>query len=162
MEIKLSSGHIVLVDKEDYDLISEHRWYLSNIRLKIPYAVTGNLKRYNGKRLRMHRLIMNAGPNQFIDHVNRNGLDNRRCNLRFCTRAQNNQNSYIPKGVSKFKGVSWAKSRTIWEARIGVNHRLIFIGYFENEIEAAEAYDKAALKHFGEFARINFPKEPTK
>lgn len=101
----------------------------------------------------MHRDILKT--NLDVDHKNRDGLDNRRSNLRKATRQQNSANS-IKKHFgkdSKFKGV--CRSRDHWRAQIVVNYKAIFIGCFATEIKAAEAYDREAKKHFGKFARLN-------
>ncbi|MGD0572653.1 MAG: AP2/ERF family transcription factor [Sedimentisphaerales bacterium] len=100
-------------------------------------------------------------PGLLVDHFNRNGLDNRRANLRLATRAQNSCNTKKQKGCSsKFKGVCFHKNRkgpNPWDAYIDVNNRRINLGCFPTEISAARAYDSAAKKYHGEFARLNFP-----
>ena len=95
--------------------------------------------------------------NEEVDHINNNGLDNRRCNLRLATRQQQNMNRKKLKGCSsRYKGVYWAKNRKKWCVRIEFNAKVMFLGYFESEIKAGKAYDEAAIKYFGEFARLNF------
>ena len=90
-----------------------------------------------------------------IDHINGNGLDYRKCNLRVCTHQQNLQNQRIQKGVSKFKGVCWHKASQKWMAKIKHNYKTIYLGVFNNEIDAAKSYNKKAKELFGEFARLN-------
>jgi hypothetical protein len=104
-------------------------------------------------------MIMKAEPGKFRDHINHNGLDNRKANLRQATRAQNCWNKRKQKGShsSKYKGVSWLSREKKWQARIQANGRKIFIGSFKNEIDAAKAYDRAAKKYYKEFASLNFP-----
>lgn len=109
----------------------------------------------------MHRHLMNALPGQFVDHVNRNALDNRRDNLRLCTKAQNAWNSRrnIKGKTSQFKGVSRHKKCVPgrpWLATITVSGKQVFLGHHATEILAAEAYDEAAVRLFGSFALTNF------
>jgi hypothetical protein len=106
----------------------------------------------------MHRWIMNAPAGLLVDHKNHNGLDNRKENLRFATRAENSR--YARKKKNKFrsdyKGVQYIKKIRKWRARITFEGRTRYIGDFKDEISAAKAYDRAAKKYFGEFACLNF------
>jgi hypothetical protein len=107
--------------------------------------------------LRMHRLIMGQPPNgREVDHINGDGLNNRRSNLRWATRQQNCQNGRPRSNArSKLKGAQWCSSQSKWGAEIKHNGRVKQLGYFQTEQEAAAAYDAAASKAFGEFARLN-------
>ena len=107
----------------------------------------------------MHRYILNTPNGKETDHCNGNGLDNREDNLRICTTAQNQHNQISVRGMSKYKGVSWNKNAKKWDARIKLNNKPIRLGYYISEIEAAHAYDKAALKYYEKYAHTNFPKE---
>ena len=108
----------------------------------------------------MHRMVIDAQHNQRVGHMNGNGLDNRKSNLRICTNAQSRMNAQKrTKGTSKYKGASWHKLEQRWISKIKMNGETIHLGYFKNEQEAAIAYDNAALKYFGEFARLNFQTE---
>lgn len=99
---------------------------------------------------------MDAPKGKEVDHKDGNGLDNQKSNLRLCTHKQNTRNSISIKGTSIYKGVFWCKDRLKWRAGIKNNYKTINLGYYESEVNAAFAYDKAAIKYFGEYARLNF------
>ena len=105
----------------------------------------------------MHRFILNAPKGQYVDHRDRNGLNNQKRNLRFCTQSQNMMNLKSSTGTSKYKGVSWNIKYKRWQSHIRLNYKLKNLGSYNSEIEAALAYDHAARELFGEFARLNFP-----
>jgi hypothetical protein len=108
----------------------------------------------------MHREVIRLPGHLVVDHINHNGLDNRKANLRPATRAQNNYNRLAIKrkgATSKYKGVAWKKDKNKWRARLHFNGKLMFLGYFDNQIDAAKAYDKAAKECYGPFACLNFP-----
>jgi hypothetical protein len=107
----------------------------------------------------MHREIINAPDDLVVDHINYNGLDNRKANLRLATRRQNSLHVIrtINPGSSKYKGVSWNTNKKRWHVQITTNGKTIRLGYFTDEIEAAKAYDQAAKKYHGDFAALNFP-----
>lgn len=99
---------------------------------------------------------MNISDSRFVDHFNHNGLDNRRVNLRICTNSQNQMNRKPNKNSrSKFKGIRLHKRGQVWEARIMLDGKSLYLGGFKKEIDAARAYNKAALEIFGEFAYLN-------
>jgi len=106
----------------------------------------------------MHREVIHPPDHLFVDHINHNGLDNRKANLRPATCAQNNYNSrhFRKSKSSKYRGVNWNKQRKKWFALINYNKKEKFIGAFKDEKQAAKAYDKAAKKYHGEFASLNF------
>jgi len=155
--IPLTHGKFAIVDAGDYDRLSKYKWY-SNQDGNNFYAYTFLTKGNKKKRVFMHRLITNAPKGLFIDHIDGNGLNNRRCNLRLCTPAQNAQNSR-PRcnGSSKYKGVFWNKTNKKWTATIHKGENRRYLGGFDDEIEAALAYDRKAAELFGEFAYLNFP-----
>lgn len=151
--IKLSQGKVAIVDDKDYEVLSKYKWYATCLKYcKNQYAARNVFK--NGKKtiIRMHRIILNVPDNMQIDHINGNGLDNRRCNLRFCNHAQNQANS---KTKNRYKGVRCRKGTGSWEAYIGENYKYIHLGTYGNKEDAAQAYNNAAIKTFGEFARLN-------
>jgi len=153
-EIELSQGQVTLVDDDMFEELNEHTWY-AMWEGRHWYAVRKSPS-IDGKQhtIYMHRVVTNAQPGQQVDHANRNGLHNWRANLRLCTGTQNRANSKKRAGCSsKYKGVCWDKHAGKWMAQIRVSGEQIYLGYFVNEIEAAFAYNKAATKHFGEFAR---------
>jgi hypothetical protein len=150
--VPLTRGYKAVVDNEDYDVVSPYRWYPvldDNGRV---YAVT----RVNGTVTLMHRLILNAPKGTDVDHVDRDGLNNRRYNIRLATKEQNAHNT-APRlgGSSPFKGVSLSANGNRWRACIWLNGRQTHLGYFDSEEKAAEAYNVAAKENFGEFARLN-------
>ena len=109
----------------------------------------------------MHRLILNAPKGLVVDHINGNGLDNRKANLRLCTPAQNACNVRPRPGeTSKYKGVAFIKRERRWQVRISFRNKRKWIGYFDTEIDAARAYDQAARRLHKEFASLNFPDRP--
>lgn len=155
--VQLSKGKIALVDDEDFELVSVFKWYATASNLT-DYAVR-NIEVSPGTRrlLRMHTFLTGW---QRVDHINGNGLDNRRSNLRQATETQNKRNRRKPKGSSSiYKGVGWQVYAQKWQAGITVNYKRIHLGLFENEEDAAKAYDQEARIRFGKFATLNFPND---
>ena len=151
-EIRLENGGTALVDDEDLPLVADKKWY----RVDGPNTSYAHTLRA-GKIIRMHRLLIGPKPaGAVVDHINRNGLDNRKENLRVATLTQNQANTGPrKKSTSKFKGVSLKKARRAWCAQIQKDLKKIHIGYYDTEEEAAEAYNRAAVKLFGEYAYLN-------
>lgn len=159
--INLASGEEVIVDDEDYDLVSRYKWArkTDGRHQKLLYAQAHEYHQDKQRtNLFMHRLVMGVSdPRLKVDHINHNGLDNRKANLRIAnpTENQGNRRKTSAHTASRFKGVSWHSNR--WRARIMRDGIDCVLGYFECEEDAARAYDKAALEHFGEYASINNP-----
>ena len=145
-EIVLANNKgIALVDDEDYELLSSYPWA----------KLSGHSTSYATVNISMHRLLMKAKAGELIDHVNGNGLDNRKSNLRRCSAAQNQANRKQKEQLgtsSKYRGVYWYKRDQNWIARIRVNGTRYVIGHFNSEVEAGEAYQQELVKQFGEFA----------
>lgn len=157
-EILLTRGHIALVDDEDFSSLSLWKWSASSHK-NVVYAVR-NLYSGHTVTIKMHRIVMGltAGDPRYVDHIDGNGLNNRRANLRICTGKQNQGNRRPNRnGSSQYKGVYWSKNRGKWNSQIGKNGKSQYIGCLKNEEEAARAYDEAAFEYFGGFARLNFP-----
>ncbi len=152
----LSQFYFTMVDDADFEWLSQRKWCVDRCQGGL-YAARRTSENGKARKERMHRAILKAPPGVIVDHINGNTLDNRRSNLRVCSHTENLQNMTSRSGTSRFKGVGWHKARRKWAARIVVNGRHVYLGYFENERKAAEAYDAASLKYFGPFARPNFP-----
>lgn len=157
-EIKLNHGLVAIVDDEDYEYLNKFKWCAKPDYTTYYACRTGGYK--NGKQLPnilMHRVITKAiGRKDCVDHISRDGLDNRKCNLRICTASKNQMNCIKRSGTSSvYKGVTWCKRSKQWLASLRINGKTIHIGYFNNEKNAAIEYNKKALEFFGEFARTN-------
>lgn len=141
--IPLGNNVFAKVDNEDFERVCNINWCLSNKS----YAI-------NDKHGRMHRFIMNAPKSMFVDHINHDKLDNRKSNLRLCTKAQNEMNKKKRDGkyTSKFKGVHFDTYTNMWFCKVAN----IYSKKFKTEEEAAKEYDKKAKELFGEFAYLNF------
>jgi hypothetical protein len=147
-EITLTKGKLAIVDTCDYEELSKRSWH---------YSSTGYAcKRKDGSIVLMHREIMSPRSGEYVDHINGNKLDNRRCNLRVCTNAENSYNAKTRHdSVSGYKGVCRDKWGKKWRARLHVDGREYALGVFESKHDAARMYNFWAIQFFGEFARIN-------
>lgn len=139
-----------LVDDEDFDWINQWKWYFSQ-----GYA-RRMISKPKERMLGMHRVIMGDPEGFEIDHINHNTLDNRRKNLRLATKQQNRMNrTAYKKNKSGYKGVYWYAEKKKWLASIRFNKKSIYLGLYENKIDAALAYDQKAKELFCEFAYQN-------
>lgn len=149
--ITLTKGLVAKVDDEDFPLVSRYRWCVSGEACR-PYAATS----IGGKAVSLHRLIMGVVERRVqVDHINRDTLDCTRENMRLATIAQNRANSSCC-SQSGFKGVFVRKTGRFM-AQIVVSRKCIYLGTFDSREDAARVYDDAARRHFGVFARVNFP-----
>ena len=168
IKIKLTQGQFAIIDKEDYNKISEYKWFAVKSRNSF-YAASHGKKR---ETIKMHRVILGLTERkQVCDHIDHNGLNNSKSNLRVCTDSENAKNTTSRKGASsKYLGVSDSPTRKRklksggysinernrkWLVQIQCDKKKSYVGRFATEIEAAIAYNKVAIEKFGSFANIN-------
>ncbi len=154
--IPLTQGKYAIVDAEDYPQLSKYKWQARK-KGNTYYASRGVWQDGRSVVIYMHRQILGAKEGEEIDHIDHNGLDNRECNIRICTRSQNNQNQQPQKrnNTSRYKGVHWNKKDSKWIAQIKKDGTKIHLGSFDNENIAAEIYNIKAKEIYGEFAHLN-------
>ena len=154
--IPLTQGKFAIVDDEDYDWLNQWKWCVQKNHRRY-YAMRGLYE--DGikiKTLRMHRVILKPIKGFETDHINHNGLDNRKSNLRLCSHQQNMQNQRGNQNTSsRFKGVTFEKNISKWRGQLRHNSKTYHLGCFDIEIDAAIAYDKKAQEVFGEYACLN-------
>ncbi|MCE7073705.1 HNH endonuclease [Dyadobacter sp. CY327] len=151
-QIPLTRGQFVTVDNEDFDFLNQWKWYVT----ACGYAARHDYSNKQKKQIMMHHLLVAREPGMHTDHINRDRLDNRRENLRVCSAKNNLQNKKAPNG-KKFKGVyeCKGKTKTTWKALMRPGGKFIHLGVYNSEIEAARAYNTAAVKQYGEYAYLN-------
>jgi hypothetical protein len=150
-EVPLSQGKVALVDDEDYALvIKQGKWFAQK-------GSGGNFYAARAGGMMMHRLVVDAPKGTVVDHINGNGLDNRRANLRLATYEQNARNTNRGWGTSKYLGVSWSEQRGMWHAQTRIRKVPHDLGYFNTEEQAARAVDRKRREVFGDIAKPNLP-----
>lgn len=150
--VPLSRGKFAMVDAEDYARVMRYSWYAEQ-----HYGLWYAMRKEGGRTVRMHREIMGAPGGKVVDHINHDGLDNRRCNLRVCTHRENIRNQRGQRGrSSRYKGVSLDGRLGKWRAQLWHEGRHHYLGVYASEVEAARAYDAKARELYGAFAYLNF------
>lgn len=154
--IPLTKGYFVKVDDEDYEKLAIHRWYAVLVRGVYVRPSRTVYKDGKKKNLTMARVIINAPEDKYVDHINNDSLDNRKKNLRLCTREENRRNTGLRKdNKSGYIGVRYNKRLKKWIAAIGFKGKVKHLGCYETKELAAISYNKMAKIKFGEFARLN-------
>lgn len=146
---KYGDGKVAIIDDEDYEKLIAYNWICNK----------QNYVRETKTNFLIHRMILNLPKNNLqVDHIDRNPLNNQKSNLRICNPQNNkrNQTKYKGEFSSQYKGVSWKEQCKSWVAHITTN-KTEYIGMFNNEVDAAHAYDKQAIELFGDFKCLNFP-----
>lgn len=164
MQIPLTKDRYATVDVADFEWLNQWKWCYSASGYAVRTEHLGPNPNKKGKYLQrgvyMHCLIANSPNGTDTDHKDGDRLNNKRSNLRICTHRENNSNQKLRKNnTTGYKGVHWYSARNKWQASICVNYKPIHLGYFKSVVEAASAYNKAALKYFGEFSKLNNIKE---
>jgi hypothetical protein len=163
-EIQLTKGYVALVDDEDFERVSQFKWHAQischkdgSIRTVYANRSVRNVYGIRAKQpLSSFILEIDTGLYCIIDHKDGNGLNHQKLNLRKASKSQNGQNQQLSiRNTSGFKGVHWSSTAEKWQTIITVNGEVLNLGYFSDKKDAAQAYNEAATKHFGEFAALN-------
>lgn len=160
VSIPLTQGKSTIIDEEDLPLVGQYKWHLISGRIREYAGAKINLGGGNLKDTRLHRLLINPPDDMDVDHINLDGLDNRRCNLRIATRAENLANMPMHRrNTVGYKGVHPRPEvgQVRYTASIGYEGQPHYLGIYATAEDAAHAYDAKAREFYGEFARLNFP-----
>lgn len=156
-EIILVNHGVTMVDDADYEMLSQWRWHQYTASKTYVCRSKSRKEPPGPHTIPMHRVIMNAPKGMDVDHIDGNGLNNQRANLRIATRGENLRNTRKRDNcTSQFKGVYWHARARKWLAQIKPPTGHVYLGLFVHEVEAAMAYDAKARELFGEFAKCNF------
>ncbi len=157
--IKLTRGKYAIVDAEDFEKLNQYKWHCTYNGYACRSVYISGIKNKKQVYVFMHNTVCPAPAGKITDHVNRNKLDNRKANLRPATQKQNVWNRRIKKENRKtqYNGIMWRRDRKKWRVRLTINGRQRTFGHYDDEIEAAKAYDEMAKKYRGDFAVLNFP-----
>ena len=166
IRVDLTQGFSTVIDPEYEHEICRFRWKILRASGKLYACRTRKVSGRSYRTILMHREILAAPRGVLVDHIDGDGLNNTRANLRLCNGRQNLANRVSTRGRSRFKGVYWNKDKALWQAQIGCGffddgrQRTIYLGRFEREEDAALAYDRKAIEFHGEFARTNILPAP--
>ena len=161
--VKTGRGYHCVLDIEDEKTWDKFPWQYNKTTQEFMFQRGSALLGFT--RYKLSRFLLGVNnPDECVDHINGDRFDNRKCNLRICTKAENNRNKVKTqnKTTSKYKGVYWERSCNRWRVQMEKNGRRYNVGVFKDEVEAAKAYDKKALELYGEFACLNFPTDSKK
>jgi hypothetical protein len=155
-EIQLTQGKVAIVDDADFEFLNQFKWHALKLAGKFYVGRKLTVSKCKQNQILMHRFIMKPDKGMVIDHLDGNPLNNQKNNLRICTHSENMRNCKISiNNTSGFKGVSFVKKNNTYKSAIKLNKKTIYLGYYIDPIDAARAYNDAALKYHGEFANLN-------
>ena len=152
------TDEVMFVDNEDFERVNKYKWRLNQV-IHSKYGLGRIEDKKTGKKrsVMAHRFVLNLEDKLTIDHIDRNGLNNQKSNLRIATPSENQHNRGLNKNnTSGYKGVTFNKMAKKWQSQIRYEYKTLYLGCFENQKEAAVEYDKKAKELFGEFALLNF------
>lgn len=154
--MKTKTGVEFIIDDDDLEKFSGYGFIATTHKGRYKIEIRKLKSKDSDKKYLLHRAIMNCPKNMVVDHIDGNWLNNSKKNLRICTVGQNNMNKKISvKNTTGYKGVVWYKGCKKYGASLTYKNKRIWLGYFEKKEDAANAYDKAAIKYFGKYAKLN-------